>query len=85
MNRIDFEECSIKEFQEAKKKTEEDQKNPSMAKAEIRTKDEFLGALRPALHKEKAALTREEFFETLDRVIRPVPSKAKPTKKGTSE
>ena len=85
MNWIDFDECTMKEFKKAKKKTEEDQKNPSMAKAEILTKDEFLNALQPAPHKEKAVLTRGGFFKALDRVIQLVPSKAKPPKKETSE
>lgn len=38
--------------------------------------------------KEEVVLTREEFFKTLDKVIQPVPVKAKPPKKekkGTSE
>jgi hypothetical protein len=43
---------------------------------------------RKTTPKKEAVLTREEFFKTLDRVIQPVPSKAKPPKKetkGTSE
>jgi len=87
MQWISFKESSMKELRKAKKKTEQDKKNPSTLKAEIRTKEQFWNELNSDSSQEDGNLTKEQFLANLKKLILTVkkPKLSEKGKKGTSE